>query len=134
VHHISYDRMFNELLTDLQHVCNECHLYLSAKTRVDPAVVKEHRLRMEFMREYFWDQARNELSNGSESPAWLLVAERCNILKNIQVDTPGLERAQIQAKAHIVQKKLWSLINARAQELRSEYDSLNSICPQQEKQ
>lgn len=32
VHHITYDRIYNENLEDLLDVCNQCHLYLSGKT------------------------------------------------------------------------------------------------------
>lgn len=39
VHHLNYRRVGNEKLTDLQHVCEGCHEYLSAITDTDPAAV-----------------------------------------------------------------------------------------------
>jgi hypothetical protein len=36
VHHLTYERIGHEELTDLQAVCNPCHEYLSAKTDIDP--------------------------------------------------------------------------------------------------
>jgi hypothetical protein len=35
-HHLTYERIGNELLEDLQGVCNPCHEFLSAKTNIDP--------------------------------------------------------------------------------------------------
>jgi len=37
-HHMTYERMFRELLTDLLHVCGPCHRFLSGKTDVNPAI------------------------------------------------------------------------------------------------
>jgi hypothetical protein len=36
VHHESYIRVYNELLTDLKALCEPCHLYLHAKNNYDP--------------------------------------------------------------------------------------------------
>lgn len=36
VHHLTYERVGHELLTDLQAICNPCHKYLSGKTNRDP--------------------------------------------------------------------------------------------------
>lgn len=45
-HHLTYERVGNERLEDLQAVCNACHEFLSAKTHVDPVEVyaKEKRI------------------------------------------------------------------------------------------
>lgn len=37
VHHLTYERLYNERLTDLLHVCHECHEFLSGNTDYDPA-------------------------------------------------------------------------------------------------
>ena len=36
VHHLTYARIYKERLVDLQHVCNNCHEFLSARTDTDP--------------------------------------------------------------------------------------------------
>ena len=36
VHHLSYEHVFDEPLTDLQGLCISCHKYLSGKTAIDP--------------------------------------------------------------------------------------------------
>lgn len=36
VHHVTYERLYNEPLTDLMAVCNPCHEWLSAKRSVNP--------------------------------------------------------------------------------------------------
>ena len=38
VHHLTYERLYRELLSDLLHVCRPCHEYESAVTDYDPAV------------------------------------------------------------------------------------------------
>src|SRR5215831_14192625 len=38
VHHLTYARIGNEPLEDLQAVCNLCHEFLSGKTSVDPVL------------------------------------------------------------------------------------------------
>jgi hypothetical protein len=40
VHHLTYERVGNELLEDLQAICDPCHKFLSAKSHFDPAVSK----------------------------------------------------------------------------------------------
>lgn len=37
VHHLTYERIYNELLTDLQGICRDCHEYIHAKSDYDPA-------------------------------------------------------------------------------------------------
>ncbi len=37
VHHLTYERFGEELLTDLMGLCRECHEYVSAKSTYDPA-------------------------------------------------------------------------------------------------
>lgn len=39
VHHLTYERLFGEQLSDLLHVCRPCHQFFSAVTDVDPASV-----------------------------------------------------------------------------------------------
>jgi 6-pyruvoyltetrahydropterin/6-carboxytetrahydropterin synthase len=36
VHHKTYERRFDELLEDLEHLCRECHKYISGKSNHDP--------------------------------------------------------------------------------------------------
>ncbi len=37
VHHRDYSNLYNEPLTDLQHVCHACHMFESGLTNIDPA-------------------------------------------------------------------------------------------------
>lgn len=36
VHHLTYERLYNELLEDLQGLCADCHKFLSGKSSLDP--------------------------------------------------------------------------------------------------
>jgi len=38
VHHLTYERVGGELLTDLLGVCRPCHAFLSAKSDIDPCL------------------------------------------------------------------------------------------------
>lgn len=41
-HHLTYKRLYNEPLTDLQDLCEGCHQFAHGRTTVDPAAESEH--------------------------------------------------------------------------------------------
>lgn len=40
VHHLTYQRKYSELLTDLQGICNPCHEFTHGRSKTDPAAEK----------------------------------------------------------------------------------------------
>lgn len=41
VHHLTYERIGNESLADLLHICPGCHEFLSAKSDIDPVAISD---------------------------------------------------------------------------------------------
>src|SRR5688500_14345435 len=37
VHHLTYERLYNELLSDLQYLCRPCHEFIHSRRSIDPA-------------------------------------------------------------------------------------------------
>jgi hypothetical protein len=55
IHHLTYERVGYELLTDLIGICSYCHEYLHGKRVVDPAATVFTPEEIRLIREYAWE-------------------------------------------------------------------------------
>jgi hypothetical protein len=59
VHHLTYERIFNEPLEDLQGLCRPCHAFLHQHSGIDP-VVKSIQVKVAFKIIEFWDSEKDK--------------------------------------------------------------------------
>ena len=67
VHHLTYERLGRELMSDLQGLCPACHMYLSAKSDVDPVKELAQPLTKLFLRAFKVDDIDRQLTSEIEA-------------------------------------------------------------------
>lgn len=65
VHHLTYDRVYHEELTDLQGLCEDCHAFLHGEQALDGAGVREWKIKVQEQRTA---HARSELKRFEDHP------------------------------------------------------------------